>query len=250
MNLSEEEEIKKEFQLERVILFSDAVFAILITIMVIDLKLPETIREASSSEVAAAFGNLYVKFLGYGLTFFLVSVFWIQHIKIFSFLKDYNKTILILNLVFLFCLSLFPMAITLITGAVHLHGPEYAWGINIYIGVVLSTNFSQVLITRYLIKNKTTYCVATNKMEDQLKWKSARINMYVAPVMVAVLIVLNLLGVNSQYLPLVVGIYGASIGFLNRRYYPDAKREPFLKQLFSRRKKKPRKLKTPPGESV
>jgi cation transporter-like permease len=36
MNKNDENEIKKEFQLERVILFSDAVFAIIITIIVLD----------------------------------------------------------------------------------------------------------------------------------------------------------------------------------------------------------------------
>lgn len=35
-----ESEIKKEFQVERMILFSDAVFAIVITLMAIDIKIP------------------------------------------------------------------------------------------------------------------------------------------------------------------------------------------------------------------
>lgn len=245
MNTSEEEEIKKEFQLERVILFSDAVFAILITIMVIDLKLPETIREATGTEVTEAFGKLYLKFMGYGLTFFLVSVFWMQHIKMFSFLKDYNKHVLILNLLFLFCLSLFPMAITLITGAVHLHSPEYAYGLNIYIGVVLATNFTQALITRYLIKHKTTLCVAVNIIEDQLKWKAVRINLILTPVILTAVLIFNILHVTPQYSSYLAAIYGALIGIINRRLYPPTAKQPFLKQIFARRKRKPRKLKTP-----
>ena len=38
------EEIKKEFQLERMILFSDAVFAIVITLMAIEIKIPEEVK--------------------------------------------------------------------------------------------------------------------------------------------------------------------------------------------------------------
>ena len=52
MNVSDENEIKKEFQLERLIFFSDAVFAIIITIMVLDIHLPEGIKEADAATAA------------------------------------------------------------------------------------------------------------------------------------------------------------------------------------------------------
>lgn len=41
------DEIKKEFQVERMILFSDAVFAIVITLMAIEIKIPETNEKTS-----------------------------------------------------------------------------------------------------------------------------------------------------------------------------------------------------------
>jgi len=55
----EDKELKHEFELERVILFSDAVFAIIITIMVLDVKLPDDLRHAKPEEVARRLLSLY-----------------------------------------------------------------------------------------------------------------------------------------------------------------------------------------------
>lgn len=85
MDVHEEEEIKKEFQLERVILFSDAVFAIIITIMVIDIKLPENLKTGSVKHFQEAFYELIPKLLAYGLSFFIVAAFWIRHLKLSAF---------------------------------------------------------------------------------------------------------------------------------------------------------------------
>src|ERR1700754_1526891 len=103
MNTSDESEIKKEFQLERVILFTDAVFAIIITIMILDIKLPEGIRLLKEGDVREAFKHLVPKFFAYVLSFFLVARFWISHLKMFAFLKDYNRALIVFNLLFLFC---------------------------------------------------------------------------------------------------------------------------------------------------
>jgi uncharacterized membrane protein len=50
MNHTDENEIKKEFQLERLIFFIDAVFAIIITIMILDVKLPEALIHPTEEE--------------------------------------------------------------------------------------------------------------------------------------------------------------------------------------------------------
>jgi uncharacterized membrane protein len=101
MDIKEGDEIKKEFQLERVILFSDAVFAIIITIMVLEIKLPEGLRHAGSEKIREAFIELIPKLGGYITAFFFVTgMFWSKHLKLFSFLKDYTTTLITYNLIF------------------------------------------------------------------------------------------------------------------------------------------------------
>src|ERR1700744_5620289 len=116
MNVSDENEIKKEFQLERLIFFSDAVFAIIITIMILDVKLPEQLIHPTEDESKQAFIDILPKVIAYAFSFCIVGSFWMRHLKIFSFRKDYHVQLIALNLLFLFSVSLFPFALSFAFG--------------------------------------------------------------------------------------------------------------------------------------
>lgn len=102
---------KKQFQLERLILFSDAVFAIAITLLVIELKVP-FIDKHHLTEAAFwdAFSNMWPKFGGFALSFFLIGLYWTIHHKIFGYVQNYNQKLLWLNLLFLFSIVLMPFS--------------------------------------------------------------------------------------------------------------------------------------------
>src|ERR1700743_1795776 len=154
MNTHDENEIKKEFQLERVILFSDAVFAIIITIMVLDIHLPEGIKEADAATAAHMLFKLIPKVLAYALSFLLVSKFWRSHLKMFSLLKDYDARLLAYNLLYLFSVSFFPFAATLISGNVSIESAQFAWAGYTYVGIFLFCLISQALLATYLMNNR------------------------------------------------------------------------------------------------
>lgn len=220
MNVHEEEEIKKEFQLERVILFSDAVFAIIITIMVIDIKLPENIKNASVEHFKEAFYELVPKLCAYGLSFFIVAAFWIRHLKIFSFLRDYNVPLLILNLLFLFAVSLFPFTVSMISGILDSNALFFSIGINVYVGIILATFFAQTLLTWYIVKNKATLCVSNNTLEDTLEWKVQRVNILLIPILAGAVFAINYYHLNSKTIMFVIAVLGGVNGLLIRIYYP------------------------------
>lgn len=103
-------ELKKEFQLERMVLFSDAVFAIGITILVIELRVPELTDHITESAVLAEVGKLLPKFIGFLFSFFLIGLYWTIHHRLFGYLVDYTRKLLWLNLGFLFFIVLMPFS--------------------------------------------------------------------------------------------------------------------------------------------
>jgi len=221
MNIKEEEaEIKKEFQLERVILFTDAVFAIILTIMVLELKFPDGLKKASEGRLLDAFEQLIFKFLGYGITFFLVARFWMAHLKLFRFLKDYDTKLLALNLFFLFSVTLFPFAVSLISGSISPGSPAYNWGYTIYILVFYFVAFTQSLISRHLFLNRDKLCINTAHTEANFKWKIQRINVVLIPLMFIVVLIFNYYQLTYIYPLATIFFYTFTIKKLSTMYYP------------------------------
>lgn len=81
--------------------FSDAVIAIIITIMVLELKVPH-------DPSPTALLKLLPVLLSYGLSFMMVAVYWMNHHHLFHLAKRVDSKILWSNNLLLFCLSLIP----------------------------------------------------------------------------------------------------------------------------------------------
>lgn len=85
----------------RIEAFSDGVLAIIITVMVLELKVPKT---ANISELIA----LIPVFMSYVLSFIYIGIYWNNHHHLFQIVKQVNGSILWANLHVLFWLSLLP----------------------------------------------------------------------------------------------------------------------------------------------
>jgi uncharacterized membrane protein len=103
-------ELKKEFQLERMILFSDAVFAIAITLLVIEIKIPDIHENVSDKALLGALAHLIPKFVGFIISFLLIGMYWTVHHRMFGFVINYTRRLLWLNIFFLFFIALMPFA--------------------------------------------------------------------------------------------------------------------------------------------
>ncbi len=88
---------------ERLLAFSDGVIAIIITIMVLELKIP---RGANLSVL----GPLIPVLVSYILSFVNIGIYWNNHHHLFQVVSKVNGRILWSNLYLLFWLSLFPFA--------------------------------------------------------------------------------------------------------------------------------------------
>ena len=232
MNKNEEQEIKKEFQLERVILFSDAVFAIIITIMVLDIRLPEDVKHADAAHIRRAFFDLIPKALAYGLSFFLVAKFWLGHLRIFSHLKDYDPKLLAYNLIYLFSVSLFPFAVTLISGNINPESPAYGWGIYTYTAIILLTIISQTVLSRYLVVNRERLCFEPDNVIETLKYKVLKYNFITVPLLAVLLIAISILGFQPYCSMGALSVYGITMGLLYNKHYPKQKNGTVISNLY------------------
>lgn len=104
-------ELKKEFQIERLILFSDAVFAIAITLLALEIKVPPIDRHIATDEMLLkSLDDLMPKFVGFLLSFFFIGLYWSIHHRMFGFVVNYTRKLLWLNLFFLLAVVLMPFS--------------------------------------------------------------------------------------------------------------------------------------------
>jgi uncharacterized membrane protein len=119
--------------------FSDGVIAIIITIMVLELKVPH------GSELVAL-GPVIPVFLSYVLSFVFVGIYWNNHHHMMSAVRTVNGRILWANLHLLFWLSLIPFA-TRWMGENHFAALPVA----LYGSVMLMAGFAYFILSRTLV---------------------------------------------------------------------------------------------------
>jgi uncharacterized membrane protein len=104
-------ELRKEFQLERLILFSDAVFAIAITLLVIEIKIPELPRQqVTDDHLLSKLAHLIPKFVGFFVSFLLIGQYWIVHHRLFGYVINFNPRLIWMNIFFLLAIALMPFS--------------------------------------------------------------------------------------------------------------------------------------------
>jgi len=87
---------------DRLVFFSDAVFAIAITLLVLDLKPP--LGPGRAFRLAPVLPNL----VGFGLSFYVIGRYWLAHHHLFEAIHAYDRRLLTTNLVFLAFIAFLP----------------------------------------------------------------------------------------------------------------------------------------------
>ncbi|HEY6607571.1 MAG TPA: TMEM175 family protein [Candidatus Limnocylindria bacterium] len=100
--------------LERIVFFSDGVFAIAITLLVIDLRPPEVLAGLSEAAFLEAMSELGPKIVAYLLSFAVIGLYWLAHWRRFHFIVRSNERFAVLNLLVLGAISFIPFPTALI----------------------------------------------------------------------------------------------------------------------------------------
>jgi len=99
---------KIDHALERTIFFSDAVFAIAITLLVIEIHAPELPRSTSDLAQIQALAHLVPNFVGFAVSFAVIGMFWMGHHRAFSLATHYSPRLLGWNLGLLGVIAFMP----------------------------------------------------------------------------------------------------------------------------------------------
>ncbi len=99
---------------DRIVNLSDGVFAIAITLLVLDIRVPDIPEDLVSSQLPEALLSLWPKYLGYILSFVGISAFWLIHHSIFRPIRSYDRILLYLNFLFLMVVAFVPFPTSLL----------------------------------------------------------------------------------------------------------------------------------------
>jgi uncharacterized membrane protein len=92
---------------QRVEAFSDAVFAIAATLLVLDLAVPSR-AEAARDGLAAALRHEWPTYFAYLVSFLVIGIIWVNHHTLFSTVRRVDRPVLFVNLALLFVVSALP----------------------------------------------------------------------------------------------------------------------------------------------
>jgi uncharacterized membrane protein len=96
--------------LERLIFFSDAVFAIAITLLIIEVHAPQLSFHASDRDHLVALANLVPSFVAFFISFFVIGAFWAGHHRAFSLSRHWSPRLLFPNILLLCAIAFMPFA--------------------------------------------------------------------------------------------------------------------------------------------
>lgn len=132
--------------------FSDAVFAIAVTLLVLDLHLPEENLIKNENDLVIFMKNQWPVFLAFILSFFSIFIMWVNHHKIFKQIYSRNSAVMFANGLILFLVSAVSYPTALL--ARYFNGEASSVVVAIYTGIFVLINFAYNLLWFLASRNK------------------------------------------------------------------------------------------------
>jgi len=129
---------------ERVTMFTDGVFAIIITILVLEIGVPAELPEQSLREAIAETGP---ELLAWVISFLIVGMYWAWHRDLFNQVRYVNRDVVWLNLLFIMPAALIPFAASVL-GEYH----DEPIALHLYGAVLILTALLRWLLYGYVMR--------------------------------------------------------------------------------------------------
>jgi uncharacterized membrane protein len=93
-------------EFDRVVFFSDAIFAIAITLLAVELRHP--LAAVSTGKASLFAGGVGSSLVGFGISFAVIGLFWLGHHGLFRYIVALDRPLIVLNLFFLGTIAFLP----------------------------------------------------------------------------------------------------------------------------------------------
>jgi len=117
----------------RIEALADGIFAVAMTLLVLDIKSPDTPWFETSRQLADHLGKLEHSFVMYVISFVVLGLFWFGHHLQFHFVRHVDRRLLWTNLAFLLFTVLVPFSTDLVGDHGHLLLPVVIYGVNLLV---------------------------------------------------------------------------------------------------------------------
>jgi uncharacterized membrane protein len=128
---------------DRVLFFSDAIFAIAITLLVLEIRVPGY-GTNPGAEISHALPHMFA----FGISFVVIGLFWMGHHSLSRYIAAFDRALIAINLLFLGIIAFLPFPTGLLSGP----NSQLAWPATVfYAGCIAAAGLAELAIWRYAI---------------------------------------------------------------------------------------------------
>lgn len=204
---------RTQFQIDRIAFFSDAVIAIAVTLMVLEIKIPELGKSITFKQFLEQYSfSLTLHIIALLIGFITIGNIWMHHHELFGHIINYNKKLTIINLYFLFSVTLLPISISfLFTENEPPLLPRYCYFANL-----LLVNFLFYLMVALIFNKNYNF----SSIKDKVEIKKIKIFSLIDVLIFLLVQVISIINLNEVFLPLPFIIAVIIKRILNRKWKP------------------------------
>jgi uncharacterized membrane protein len=131
--------------------FSDGVFAIAITLLILEIRVPAPGEGDAARSLVAALGDLWPSYLAYVLSFLVIAVMWVNHHHLFKHITRTDNLLMFLNSLLLMVITFVNFSTALL--ADYLGHPEEQVAALVYAGTMVVISILFNILWRYASAN-------------------------------------------------------------------------------------------------
>lgn len=130
---------------ERIIGISDGIFAVALTLLVLEIRIPVMEEIKTEAELLKVFMSLSPKFLVYFLAFMTAGIFWMGHSAQYKVIEKSDRNLNWINLLFLLCVTMLPFSTAFLGDYIDFKLAIFVYWLNIFLmGLMLFINWNYV----------------------------------------------------------------------------------------------------------